>query len=422
MLSKSVYDSSGNISHFTGLNGDTIGLLAEIMNFTPIYVPSKDGAYFGSQVEGGNFTGSLAALENEQVDLAAIARFITNYNTTKSQFLYPIISSRQVFIIAARPIPKTQITYFFMYDDHTKKVFTLLMLFFPLLMILFEKFESRLYRETEVPCGKSIMIFIAMLCNISMKHSKRTATRIIIFSLLFFALIETSLFQGNITKNLNFRNNTKEINTIKQLMDSDLVLDIAYSLSYVLRDVSGNRCNDKLREIARAMRGSSGLDYYEEMGIDQVLNNKSIAFLMSSLYAYDYLDQFYDNETGENLLTHVEQSPFQFYKSMMAPKDSPFINNFNFAILKICESGLFSSTSTSMQIEFNKNMIYRIKHGFIPKTGQEKLSLYQLLPTFQVFLVLHGIAFLLFLGEILFKKFQVNYKNIKDSQVFMYAE
>ena len=309
-----------------------------------------------------------------------------------------------------------------MYDDHTKKVFTILMVLFPLLMYLFEKFESRIYRETGDPCGKSVMMAIAMLCNISMKHSKRIATRIVIFSLLFFALIESSLFQGNIIKNMNFKNNTKAISTIEQLMDSNLVLDIPYSLSYVLRDVSGNRCYDKLRKIARAMKGISEVDYYEEMGVNQVLHNKSIAFLMSTLYAFSYLEQFYDNETGENSLTHVHESPFEFYKSMMAPKDSPFIDNFNNAMLRISESGLPFKMGLTADWEYHRVNYYRAKHGHFPKTGKEKLSLYQLLLTFEVFLFLHGLACLIFMVEILVERVKMSFEKIKESRVFVYSE
>lgn len=59
MLSQAVYDASGNITHFSGINGNTVSVISEIMNFTPIYVASEDGSLYGSQVNGEHFTGFI---------------------------------------------------------------------------------------------------------------------------------------------------------------------------------------------------------------------------------------------------------------------------------------------------------------------------------------------------------------------------
>ena len=59
MLSQAVYDSSGNITHYKYVNGETVRIMAEMMNFTPIYIQSDDGALLGSQIEDGSFTGNI---------------------------------------------------------------------------------------------------------------------------------------------------------------------------------------------------------------------------------------------------------------------------------------------------------------------------------------------------------------------------
>ena len=67
-------------------------------------------------------------------------------------------------------------------------------------------------------------------------------------------------------------------------------------------------------------------------------------------------------------------------------------------------------------------MIYRGKHGFFPKSGPEQLTLNELLPSFQVFLGLHVLAFFVFICELLVHKIQSQYNESLSTQIFKFTE
>jgi arsenate reductase-like glutaredoxin family protein len=80
MISKVERDKSGKISHYSYVDGDSLTAMAKIMNFTPIYDENVTGKY-GSQFVNGTFSGSLADLEYERVELAVNPRLISDqYN------------------------------------------------------------------------------------------------------------------------------------------------------------------------------------------------------------------------------------------------------------------------------------------------------------------------------------------------------
>lgn len=102
MKSVAVYDSSGNISHYTYPDGELISSIAKVMNFTPVYLPHDEGARYGYQLSNGTFTGGLAAIEYDKADILANSKLIANYNTTKAIFLQPITMTKLFFIIQRR--------------------------------------------------------------------------------------------------------------------------------------------------------------------------------------------------------------------------------------------------------------------------------------------------------------------------------
>ena len=279
------------------------------------------------------------------------------------------------------------------------------MIMFPFAIFCVMRIESMIYSKEGKSFGNILFYGIALLSNISMKHSKLNATRLIVGSLLFFALIANSLFEGNIVKNLGTSGGNKGIQTLNQLLHSDLQIKIPYSLTYVFRDVNGNAFSLKLKEIARTMSSKNAMSLEDELGIDRIIENKSMACLVSSIFASNYLLQFYDNQTGENLLTKIPESPFEFHKSMMAPKASPFIDSFNRAILQIFQSGVLKPQMELAIRDNDKIRIDRVKKGKISKTYEEKLSIHHLGPTFKFYLQMNGVAGIVCLFEILIHRF-----------------
>lgn len=206
MTSRKEENEDGGLTKYSYVDGATLHVLSEKMNFKIIYVDSLDGVKYGSQSEDGNFTGSLGTLENEQVDLLGNPRLIANYNTTKSLFLQSITMMRLSFIIKRRPTFKMLIiSVYSQFDDVSTILGITFSVLFPFIYFIISKNEMKILK----PGGKSgslvksITYVFALQQNISMTHMTFNATRIIVAAILFYTLITSALFQSSITKNLN---------------------------------------------------------------------------------------------------------------------------------------------------------------------------------------------------------------------------
>jgi hypothetical protein len=212
MVSKAEYDDNNEITRYSYVDGETVQIIGEKMNFSVIYVDSSDGVQYGFQLEDGNFTGTLGLLEYEQVDLAGNPRLIANYNTKRSLFLQPITMMRLSFIIKKRNTHKLLIIFIYSQYDTTSTIIGVFLTFaFPVIYALIVKFERRIVNRhipkrnhvTKSSMIKSMLYIFALHTNVSMSHSHGKATRITVGIVLFYALVVSSLYQSSITKNLN---------------------------------------------------------------------------------------------------------------------------------------------------------------------------------------------------------------------------
>lgn len=212
MISKRETDENEEVIHYSYSDGETIKIIGEKMNFTVKYEESSDAIKYGFQLEDGNFTGSLGALENEEVDLLGNPRLIANYNTTKSLFLQPITMMRLSFIIKKRPTYKLISVFIFSEYDKISMIIALgVSISLPFIYIFINKNEVKIINKKypkkkklqSSSVAKSILYIIALVHGISMNHSKGNASRIVVGITLLYALIVSSLYQSALTKNLN---------------------------------------------------------------------------------------------------------------------------------------------------------------------------------------------------------------------------
>lgn len=212
MVSKAEHDDDNKITHYSYVDGETVQIIGEKMNFTLEYAESSDGVQYGYQSEDGNFTGSLGLIENEQVDLLGNPRLIANYNTTKSLFLQPITMMRLSFIIKRRLTFKLlALFYYSQYDKISSAIGTFFTVTFPFIYAYINRWERNIVnkhvkstrRIKKCSLIRSLLYIFAIQNNVSMQHSNGKATRIIIGVILFYTLVVSSLYQSSITKNLN---------------------------------------------------------------------------------------------------------------------------------------------------------------------------------------------------------------------------
>lgn len=212
MISKREVDDEGETKYYSYSDGETIRIIGEKLNFTILYEESEDGVQYGFQMEDGNFTGSLGALESEQVDLLGNPRLIANYNTTKSLFLQPITMMKLSFIIKKRPTYKVISVFIYSeFDDIAMWLGVGVSFLLPFVYIFVNKNENRVLNKMRTKKERvktwsvirSSLYMFALIHGVSMSHSTGNASRLVVGMTLLYALIISSLYSSALTKNLN---------------------------------------------------------------------------------------------------------------------------------------------------------------------------------------------------------------------------
>ncbi|KAG5671678.1 hypothetical protein PVAND_001866 [Polypedilum vanderplanki] len=408
MVSKAVYDDNDQISHYSYVDGETIQIIGEKMNFTIVYVDSNDGINYGFQLEDGNFTGTLGLLEYDEIDLAGNPRLIANYNTKKSLFLQPIMMMRLSFIIKKRKTFKMLIIFIYsQYDEISTIIGVSITLSIPLFYALIAKIERKIVNE-KIPKKfhikkssmiKSMLYIFALHTNISMSHSHGKATRITVGIMLFYALVVSSLFQSSITKNLNTNQVIGKITSIDELIENDFVIGMPPDITAIFSDK--NSLNKVSTLIRKSGQSIEDIKLPHEHFHELLSKDDKFAYLWSDLYVDNYLNQFYDPSTGENLFENVPEIAYEFYISLMAPKGSPFIEKFNEILMRFVETGIIDHHTSKAKMDDDSIWIKRILKGETPKPADKAIKLNELELLFKIYLGLIAISFMIFLLEIL---------------------
>jgi hypothetical protein len=400
MVSKPEYNDEGKISHYSYVDGEQLSVIAKSMNFKPIYDETFTAKY-GFQFPNGTFVGALAEIEYERVELLANPRLISDlYNVTKAAFLQPLAVLPLSFIIRKRKRQKLiMISIYSQFDTPSKIISITLTVLFPIIYTLISKWEQKIInsRKKSKSITESVLYSFAIMNNISMKHSRNFITRFMVAIILFYALIMTTIFQSTFVKNLNTNQEIGKLSKIHQLVDEGYKIKMPAFVALIFK----NTGLDKVSWVMNKTHQNYLDVAVPSSDLVKILDpDQKIAYLWNNLYVTNYLNQFYDNITGENLFEIIPEPAFQFYIALMAPKSSNFIESFNEVIIRYVEGGV-NGFHVLQAFKDNDNVwIQRLKCGKIPKQSSRAIKFEDISLAFEIILCLYLIAFLVFSCEI----------------------
>lgn len=148
---------------------------------------------------------------------------------------------------------------------------------------------------------------------------------------------------------------------------------------------------------------SEDIKLSHEYFAEQLIGNEKFAYLWSDLYVDNYLNQFYDPYTGENLLEQVPEIAYEFYISLMAPKNSPFIEKFNKILLEYVETGIIDYHTKRAEADNDMIWIQRTLKGETPKTEAKAIRFSEIMPVFVIYIYFISASGVLFVLEILYR-------------------
>lgn len=398
MKCAAVYDKNGKVSHYTYPDGELLNSMAEVMNFTPVYLTYQGGPKYGYQLPDGKFVGALASSENGEADLLANAKLIANYNTSKSVFLRPITMTKLKFIIQMRITNKKMIlTVVSELDKSSKMIAISLFFIFPAVYILINQIElGVMAKDKKIDIIKNILSIHGLLNGLSMQAPIWAASRMVLTTVFFFYLMFTSLFHGSITKNLNAKFDVGRITSIDQLLEQNFAIRMQPVLVYAFQGQGDDKVTKELNRISRNL---TKISFPVERAIELLKEDSQMAYLWTADGTGNYLDRYYNNVTGENDLEVVPESAFEFYIALMAPKASPFIDRFNDIMNIYVQTGLYQYHFEKASHDNSKVWINRVKRGFIPKPRNQALTIVDMRRAFKLYSGLIALCSIIFIVE-----------------------
>jgi len=374
-------------------DGDMIHQLSISLNFTPIYFhPGKDSKR-GFQLENGTFTGSLGAVENGQADYSANSLLISFYNTSKVIFCNPMEVQQFLFAIEKREATTDLGFLIYANYDRTTRFFVVFLAnAFPIYTIV-SKLESKIHRAPKrAEFMRNFTYLLALQMNVSMLQPKRNASRMIIASVLFLALIMTSIFQGTTIASLCNSGKIKTIKTVDELIANNYKLVVSNYKKGVVDDLG-----ERWKQIVANPKAI----ILNTLNNEQVRNISNVAFLTSKVSTDSFIKNPYDKKNSLSSYKAVPEVIHEFYLSPIMPKTSPFIEQFRDFMMKYKEFGFRQHQSSFVNYERDKYLIQDILAGRITKQRDQTIDLNDLLEFIQVYLMLNGVAFVIFVSEML---------------------
>lgn len=418
LLSNAIYNSEGKLIRYGYSDGETIQIFAEHLNFTPVFI-TRDDTKFGQQLKNGTFTGALAAVEYGECDISGNSIVVTIFNATKTLYLRTISSGKFYFVIPKPETSKELLKSLSASFDTASKCFAgALILFFLSFYPWFMKIETGIFdQRKKISTQRSILIIFGIIFNVSAKLPSLNSSRLFLAAVLFYSLVISTLFQSTIVKNLNANIVMGDITTLNELLDYNYRMILPDQLSAIFRNYDGSKFARKLRKVAE--NGSCINSCTIGNVIENIKVDKKVAILMSDFTIGKYLDQYYDNVTKINLFSTVPEFVYQFYVSLLVPKNSPFQDHFNEIIQMMTEAGIFQYQYSVALQDNNKFMIKRVKEGEIPQKESKSIKFSDLQSVFSIYLLLNVFAILIFFVEILFNLFlrKVKIKNFQEKNV-----
>lgn len=341
--------------------------MASMLNLTPISV--GDRSNFGYRLPNGTFSGALGEVEYGRTDLANARIILPLEGASNVQFLHPNLVTPFRYVVPKNYYlhPQREVRLVALAPEFLVVYFSIL-LWFPVGFQIFQYCSLKIQpkeSKSQTTWISSVFMTYAVMTNITIAIREISSQRIYWMTLIWFQLITYSVFQGNMIKEVNMADSSRDIQTIQELMDSSLNIPLQPSVTAFFKydEQTVTKYNLKNRIML------------EEAEPDQLMfklaSTRSFAILFPQDLIEDLVPRFYDKQTGEDLLHVIPEAAYEFYSAMYVPVTSVFIEPFNRILEQFVENGLVVYGTDHMRFEARLSYISRRKGGgFIASDNQ----------------------------------------------------
>lgn len=337
----------GGLSYLVNKNTDPTILrdLSKFLNFTVVLKKSSDNVSYGT-CRNQVCSGTLKDIVDRTADLAFNRRFLKWYGVNTIEYLLPIETDSLCVVVRH----KGKITGIKLLSVmYSTEVFCLL----ATVMLITIIFDGAMYYVNKKYFNRNIntrqigpikaMIGVPIASNIVNNNNRHTrsdnlsAVRLLIGSCLIFGVVFNSLTQGVMYQTLRTSRKQPNIDTLKELKDSEEVNEIRMSFVDLLDTFNGPESQGLKNKIRLENNKQK-----DEPILYKIKNNEKVGVLVrKSIFENVKLISNHSSDYFE--FTHlVKECPRNYYLSYILPRGSYLREPINYFLYRVVESGLFT--------------------------------------------------------------------------------
>ncbi|XP_064291980.1 uncharacterized protein LOC135309696 [Plodia interpunctella] len=321
-----------------------MNLLAEMEHFNVTYI--YDGVFerFGSVNNNNEATELLGSVQNGTVDIAMggfllkldrvqLFDFIWSYFTFTDDYL-AFYSSR------SENIPRWQIFYYVLQRE-TWIIFFVVIVSTVFLLIMLEKISSYLKHTLTSDITSTLIYMFGFICGQSGIHiQSRLKLKMCLLVWAWFAFFVTGYYQSELITLSTYTSKSIEVSDVKTLVRKNYSACIPSTMVWFMKNIEGEKPNfNSLKGLPRECEVT-------ESAILYLTTNKGF-YSVNSFYKYLYVI----NHTNKCKIHVLPHAPLQrVARVIYVNKGFPFIDKFNYQVLKLSESGLFIKSMRNLKI------------------------------------------------------------------------
>lgn len=268
-------------------------------------------------------------------------------------------------------------------------------------------------------------MFYSIMTFVSVKLPSNWSSRNVTGAVVIVWLIIGNTYAGKMIEFLNTNFGLKQIGSIREIVESAMEVKIPYPMAILFEGKFENTTESQLFMNKIANKGRELESRGDRMAFIDVGNMAEM--IRSRKYALMFLDNliglleksFFD-ENGNDILTHIDETPYEYYYASSVPKTSPFVNRFNEILMHIFEAGIAKYQFSLAEGDTDLIYIRRMKEN-PPDIGPKPLSLKQFASIF--YLLVYGLVgcLIVFLLELLVEKIRKSLKKVEHSFISIIA-
>lgn len=392
-----------NITTLDGVDGLQARLIIEHMNATIKIVQPTDGADIGEFLANGSSTGSLRLLVTDQVDVSLNARFFRS-----SQFHLQVeptitVGRDDICILVHRSGMAPNIGNIFRSFHYS--VWISILIATPAFAIVLKLFYNRYANLKHSHLGDLLMKSVGWnLIQPSDVLPKYTTIRLLVGFWVFYCLLITSAYNGNLISNLLLDQYLPDITTLRQL------------------DKSGYTVLTYHRYVDLIQRSLNNTDLYRNLqnNILSVPEDEFFERIASMDTRYAYANKYHINTNILNdprmndIFHQMTECPVPFVLVYGVSYGTAFKWRINRILRQTIESGLIA------QWEKRRNHAHKRKSRSLhnQKHRQERFSIHHLQSAFYILCMGLILSFIVFM----FEKFHLKLRQFYNFVYFLAIE